>query len=80
MSMGVSPIVIRELYCSNGVWYVSGENFSPYCRVCTDEKDLETTYLSPWLLRLEEDPGSVSAADLMIQVVDKDRQVLSQTK
>ena len=79
MSMGVSPIEIRELYRSGGSWYVSGENFSPYCRVCTPEGELETTYLSPWLLRLEEDPGSVPASDLTIQVVDKDRKVLSQT-
>ena len=79
MSMGVSPIEIRELYRSGGSWYVSGENFSPYCRVCTQEGELETTYLSPWLLRLEEDPGSVPASDLTIRVVDKDRKVLSQT-
>lgn len=79
MSMGVSPIEIWGLYRSGETWYVTGENFTPYCQVCTPEGELETTYLSPWLLRLEEDPGSVPASDLTIQVVDKDRKVLSQT-
>lgn len=80
MDMGMCPIAIGDLYRSKGIWYVSGENFSPYCRLYAGEKALKTTYLTPRLLRLDEEPGSLSAADLEIRVIDKDREILSQTE
>lgn len=33
MQLGMSPIEIQRLFQLGGEWYVSGENFSPYCRV-----------------------------------------------
>ena len=79
MEMGVAPITVKDLYRSGETWFVVGKNFSPYCRVYADGKELETVYLSPSLLRLKEDPEGLTASDLEIRVVDKDRNVLSKT-
>ncbi len=80
LTMGMAPITIEDLYQSGEVWYVSGENFSPYCRVRNGEDLLKTEYLSPWLLRLTEDPGTSEAEDLSIRVVDKHHETLSDTE
>ena len=79
MAMGVSPIAVERLYRSGGSWYVSGQNFSPYCQVWTGEGRLESLYLSPWLLRLEEAPGGLTPAELEIRVVDENGELLSRT-
>lgn len=79
LRMGMEPIIITGLGQKDGTWYVAGENFSPYCQVVRDGERLETEYLSPWLLRLDEDPGTEDAAELGIQVVDKHNEVLSET-
>ena len=80
MAMGACPITLGGLYRSEGAWYVSGVNFSPYCRIFAGEREVECTYLSPWLLRLEEDPGARSPSELTVRVVDEDGEVLSQTE
>ena len=41
---------------------------------------LKTTYLSPWLLEVEEDPGTTDVEDLFISVVDKHHEILSDTE
>ena len=77
--MGMEPITITGLWEKDGAWYAAGENFSPYCQVVRDGKRLETEYLSPYLLRLTEDPETTDAGELGIQVVDQHNEVLSET-
>ena len=79
LQMGMEPITITGLWERDGAWYVEGENFSPYCQVVRDGKRLETEYLSPYLLRLTEDPETTDAGELGIQVVDQHNEVLSET-
>lgn len=79
MAMGVCPIRVKDLYCRGGRWYITGENLTPYCRLYDGEAELETTYLTPWLLRLEEEPEALSPEDLEVRVVDEDGEVLSGT-
>ena len=79
LRMGMEPITITGLWEKDGAWYVGGENFSPYCQVVRDGDRLETEYLSPYLLRLTEDPETTEAGELEIQVVDKHNKVLSET-
>ena len=74
--MGILPIEIHQLYSRSGIWYVSGENFTPYCRLYGEGKELETTYLSPQLLRLEGTPPTVKPWELEIQVVDENGEIL----
>lgn len=76
MKMGVAPITVSRLYRSGEAWCIAGENFSPYCRVYADGKELETVYLSTTLLCLKEDPEGLTAQDLEVRVVDKDHKVL----
>ena len=79
LQMGMEPIVITQIWERDGAWYVAGENFSPYCQVVRDGKRLETEYLSPYLLRLTENPETEDTGILGIQVVDKHNEVLSET-
>lgn len=76
MKMGILPIEIHQLYSRSGIWYVSGENFTPYCRLYGEGKELETTYLSPQMLRLEGTPPTVKPWELEIQVVDENGEIL----
>ena len=79
MQMGMSPIVIRAIIQDREGWYLLGENFSPYCQVYRDSGgQLDTTYVSPRILRLEEDPETVDPGELNIRVVDKHDEILSQ--
>ena len=81
MRMGVAPITMSSISQTGDIWYIAGENFSPYCRVTTSDGDLlKTTYLSPWLLEVEEDPGTTDVEDLFISVVDKHHEILSDTE
>ena len=62
-------------------WVLSGSNFSPYCEVRNADGDLlETEYISSNLLRILEDPGTDNVADLSVSVVDKHREILSDTE
>ena len=80
MKMGMSPITITDLYERDGAWYVRGENFSPYCKVTVGGKILDTTYITPTLLRIDKNPGVDSYQDLGISVLDMHKEVLSDTE
>ena len=79
MEMGVAPITLSGLYRKEDAWRVTGKNFSPYCRVYADGKELETIYLTPTLLCVNEEAEDLTLEDLEIRVVDQDRKVLSTT-
>lgn len=80
LRMGVAPIIIRTLSHSGKAWYISGQNFTPYCKVTVDGELLETIYMSPTLLQVVEDPGTTRVEDLSISVVDKHKEILSDTE
>ena len=81
MQMGMAPITLDHLNYMVDSWVLSGSNFSPYCEVRNADGDLlETEYISSNLLRILEDPGTDNAADLSVSVVDKHREILSDTE
>lgn len=81
MQMGMAPITLDHLSYMVDSWVLSGSNFSPYCEVRNVDGDLlETEYISSNLLRILEDPGTDNAADLSVSVVDKHREILSDTE
>lgn len=81
MQMGMAPITLDHLSYMVDSWVLSGSNFSPYCEVRNADGDLlETEYISSNLLRILEDPGTDNAADLSVSVVDKHREILSDTE
>ena len=80
MQMGCVPIRITNMFERGGVWYIQGENFSPYCEVTVDGNLLKTDYICGTLLKLEEDPGVLTVDDLYISVVDTHHEILSDTE
>lgn len=81
MQMGMAPITLDHLSYMVDSWVLSGSNFSPYCEVRNADGDLlETEYISSNLLRILEDPGTDNVADLSVSVVDKHREILSDTE
>ena len=81
LRMGMCPIEITGLLRLNEErWYLLGEHFSPYCQVSADGRELETEYITPWLLVLSEDPETTDLEAFTIQVVDKHNEILSDTE
>ena len=80
MKMGMCPIRLESLTHGMDAWYLWGENFSPYCVVTVDGHPLKSAYLSQQLIQIQEDPGTDDVQDLRIQVVDKHKEVLSDTE
>ena len=80
MKMGMVPIRITGLKQQGETWYILGENFTPYCVVTEDGRQLETEYLAPWLLRLRDMPDTTDWRELSISVVDKHNEILSNTE
>lgn len=78
--MGVLPITLGGLSREGGAWLLFGQNFTPYCKVTRGDRVLKTQYISPWLLRLLEDPETEDVQELAIRVVDRHRQILSDTE
>lgn len=79
LRMGAVPMAVTGLEQRGEDWYVRGAQFSPYCQVVRDGRPLETVYVSPWLLRLEEDPETDRAEELTVRVVDSHGRILSET-
>ena len=81
MQMGMSPIAVHSiLHVGESAWYLTGENFSPYCQVTCGGRQLDAAYVTPWLMRLAEDPETQDPSDLEILVVDKHNEILSDTE
>ena len=81
MQMGMAPITVSSIVQQGEeIWYVLGENFSPYCQVTIEGRRLDAEYITPRLIRLPEDPETNNPGDLQIQVVDKHNEILSDTE
>ena len=80
MKMGVSEITVRGMSQAGDHWYVWGTNFSPFCKITVDGQILKTSYVNNMVLRLNEDPGTTDYHDLFVSVLDKHKEVLSDTE
>lgn len=80
MKMGMAPITIRSVTHGMDAWYINGENFSPYCKVTVNGKELKTAYISPWILQVQENPGTMDVEDFNIRVIDTHKEILSDTE
>ena len=80
MRMGMVPITAEKLEQWGDTWYLTGEHFTPYCRVTVDGKALDAVYLSPWMMKIMEDPGTTDVRQLQIEVVDSHNEILSDTE
>jgi hypothetical protein len=80
MSMGYKPIKVKEIVDVAGEYYISGEGFTPFSKVTLDGKVLDTVYVGPTVLKLEEEVDPASAVDMKISQVEKYREILSTTE
>ena len=81
LQMGMSPIEVTSIVKTPDAWLIIGENFSPYCEAGNMDGDLlETSYISSHVLRVLEDPMTDDPSQLTISVVDKHREILSDTE
>ena len=62
------------------LWFTVSINSCFTCVVTVDGHPLKTAYLSQQLIQILEDPGTDDVQDLRIQVVDKHKEVLSDTE
>ena len=80
MTMGMVPIVAQTLERHGDAWYISGEHFTPYCRVTVNGKTLDAVYLSPRMMKITQDPGTTDVRQVKIEVVDSHDEILSDTE
>jgi hypothetical protein len=80
MVMGYNPIKVNEIVEVAGEHYISGEGFTPFSKVTLDGKVLDTVYVGPTVLKLEEEVDPVSAKDMKVSQVEKYNAILSTTE
>jgi phosphoglycerol transferase MdoB-like AlkP superfamily enzyme len=80
MAMGFKPIVVKEIVEISGEYFISGEGFTPFSKVTLDGKVLDTVYVGPTVLKLEEEVDPASAKDMKISQVEKYNKILSTTE
>ena len=56
LQMGTNPLKIADVYQKDGQYIVRGDNFTPYCRVYVDGKELESQWIDEHHLKLKDVP------------------------
>ena len=56
LQMGTTPLKLADVYQKDGEYIVRGDNFTPYCRVYFDGKELESQWIDEHHLKLKEVP------------------------
>ncbi|WP_337474264.1 sulfatase-like hydrolase/transferase [Jutongia sp.] len=56
LQMGTNPLKIADVYQKDGKYIVRGDNFTPYCRVYFDGKELESQWIDEHHLKLKDVP------------------------
>jgi hypothetical protein len=80
MKMGYKQIKIHEIVDVAGQYYIRGEGFTPYSKVSLDEKILDTMFMGPTVLKLNEDVDPSEVSLLKVSQVEKYNAVLSTTE
>jgi hypothetical protein len=80
MAMGYRPIEVKEIVEVSGEYYISGDGFTPFSKVTLDGKVLDTVYVGPTVLKLEQEVDPAAAKDMKISQVEKYNEILSTTE
>ncbi len=80
MKMGMKEITIDKIVQIGEKRYIKGHNFTQYSYVTLDGEKLDTTYLSPTLLALEEDVDPEASSRLKVSQIEKYDEILSTTE
>ncbi|MDR2157045.1 MAG: LTA synthase family protein [Clostridiales Family XIII bacterium] len=80
MKMGYRPIRITEIVNVAGQYYIKGEGFTPYSKVSLNDEILDTVFMGPMVLKLNEEVDPSEAGLLKVSQVEKYNAVLSTTE
>ena len=80
MTMGYNEIKINEILEVGGQYYISGQGFTSFSKVSLDGDVLDTIYLSPTVLKLEEEVDPTDVDKLKVSQVEKNKEILSTTE
>lgn len=79
MKMGVNDITIDKIVKIGSKYYLKGKNFTEYSKVTLDGEILDTVYLGPTILALNEKIDEDRVKDMKCSQVDKET-ILSTTE
>jgi phosphoglycerol transferase MdoB-like AlkP superfamily enzyme len=80
MKMGFSPIRIDGVLTVAGKYYLKGEGFTPFSKISLKGEILETVFVSPTVLKLQEEAAQSDVADMKVSQVEKYNSILSTTE
>ncbi len=80
MHMGIKEIKITDVIEISGKYYIKGENFTTYSKINLDGKILNTSYLGPTVLGVEEEVDPDDVDKMKVSQVERDHEILSTTE
>ena len=80
LKMGVKDIKISEVVQIAGKYYIKGENFTEYSKINLDGEILDTVFLGPTILGLNEEVDPADVGKMKISQVEKGNEILSTTE
>ncbi len=80
IKMGVKDITILGITKIGDNYFIEGENFTEYSKVNLDGEILDTFYISPTLLGLEEEVALDEVPNMQVSQVESGNEILSTTE
>ncbi|MDR1067645.1 MAG: sulfatase-like hydrolase/transferase [Clostridiales Family XIII bacterium] len=80
MKMGFNPIKIDSVVSVAGKYYIKGEGFTPFSKISLDGNILDTVFVSPTVLKLQEEVQPSDAERMKVSQVEKYNSILSTTE
>ncbi len=80
LQMGINPIRIDEVVQIGDKYYIRGQNFTGYSKISLDGEVLDTIYLGPNILGLQEKIDISRVKDMKVSQVEKNDNILSTTE
>ena len=81
LKMGVRDIVIQDIVEIGGKYYLKGENFTQYSKVTLRGELLNTVYLGPTVLGLQDKADPEDIPEMKVSQVEKNnKEILSTTE
>lgn len=77
MKMGVKPIKIEKVVKIGDRYYLKGQNFTEYSKINLNGDILDTVYLGPTILGLNEEVDPNDVKNMKVSQVEKNKEILS---
>ena len=80
LKMGVRDIKIDKVVQIGDKYYIKGQNFTEYSKINLDGEILDTVYLGPSILGLNEEVDPEEVKNMKVSQVEKNQEILSTTE